>query len=308
MGRMGDPGSTAVVEIACDESGFSGSNLLDPASPVIVHAGVDLTVPQATELMDDLRSRLGEGGSREPKSALLLRRGRQATLEWFLTALRGRTYLQVIDKRTYVAARVVELFVREPSYGDGTRLGADLREAAATIREHAGLLEAFVALVRTKRLRRVVDHTALDRFFAATPHRVPALQGMDRAHVEGVLERLIADDPAIPPPLEPLVPAVAETALFWSAGLRSVIVVHDEQSALTRPRMARLASYLADAVSPAPPPLLGVTHVDSRSDPRVQVADFLAGVARRAATRPAADPRWHELVAELLLDAGARQA
>ena len=32
------------IEIACDESGFSGSNLLDPASPVITHASVDLTV------------------------------------------------------------------------------------------------------------------------------------------------------------------------------------------------------------------------------------------------------------------------
>jgi len=33
----------AVVEIACDESGFSGTNLLDPATPVITHASVDLS-------------------------------------------------------------------------------------------------------------------------------------------------------------------------------------------------------------------------------------------------------------------------
>ena len=37
----------AVVEIACDESGFSGTNLLDPASPLITHAGVDLSVDEA---------------------------------------------------------------------------------------------------------------------------------------------------------------------------------------------------------------------------------------------------------------------
>ena len=32
----------AVVEVACDESGFSGSNLLDGATPLIAHASVDL--------------------------------------------------------------------------------------------------------------------------------------------------------------------------------------------------------------------------------------------------------------------------
>ena len=33
-----------VVEIACDESGFSGTNLLDAATPVLTHASVDLRV------------------------------------------------------------------------------------------------------------------------------------------------------------------------------------------------------------------------------------------------------------------------
>ena len=49
------------VEIACDESGFSGSNLLDPASPVITHASVDLAVPEADEVITVLRSRLSGG-------------------------------------------------------------------------------------------------------------------------------------------------------------------------------------------------------------------------------------------------------
>ena len=46
-------------------------------------------------------------------------------------------------------------------------------------------------------------------------------------------------------------------------------------------RRARLATYLAEAAAPAPPPLLSVTQVDSKHDPRVQVADLLAGLARR---------------------------
>lgn len=49
----GDGG--AVVEIACDESGFSGTNLLDAATPVFTHASVDLCVDDAVQLIRSLR-------------------------------------------------------------------------------------------------------------------------------------------------------------------------------------------------------------------------------------------------------------
>ncbi len=59
-----------------------------------------------------------------------------------------------------------------------------------------------------------------------------------------------------------------------------MLVVHDEQSALTADRLTRLQRALAgpDGVSP----LAGLVTVDSRDDPRVQVADLLAGIARRS--------------------------
>ena len=113
------------------------------------------------------------------------------------------------------------------------------------------------------------------------PDDLPALREVTRARVEEVVVRLIDGDPAFPPPLEPLVPALAETLLFWSAGERSVAVVHDEQSALTPDRVARLGTFLAEAVSPAPPPLRSFLQVDSKEDARVQAADLLAGIARR---------------------------
>lgn len=269
------------VEIACDESGFSGSNLLDPASPVITHVSVDLAVPEATEVVAVLRSRLRRRS--EYKSSQLLRLGQRPALEWFLTCLHGRAHVHVIDKTGYVAARVLELFTEEPSYGAGTSLGRDHSDAVLALRQHTGFLAAFVDLTRTKRVR-LIGHDAIDRFFAAMPADLPALREVTRARVEEVMVRLIDEDRAVPPPLEPLVPALAETLLFWSAGERSVAVVHDEQSALTRDRVARLATFLAGAVSPAPPPLRSFLQVDSRDDPRVQVADLLAGIARRRCT------------------------
>jgi hypothetical protein len=101
------------------------------------------------------------------------------------------------------------------------------------------------------------------------------------------LTRLSDDDRSIPPPLEPMLPALAETVLFWSSGRQRVLVIHDEQSALTAGRLSRLQQVLADGADEAGTtparlsPLAGLVMVDSRDDPRVQVADLLAGVARR---------------------------
>jgi hypothetical protein len=169
------------------------------------------------------------------------------------------------------------------------------------LRRRTGFLTAFVDLTRTKRVR-LIDHDAIDRFFATMPADLSALREVTSARVEEVMVRLIDEDPAFPPPLEPLVPALAETLLFWSAGDRSVAVVHDEQSALTRGRVARLGTFLAEAVSPAPPPLRSFLQVDSRDDPRVQVADLLAGIARRRT------PKLNELLAPYLQACAERKS
>ena len=103
------------------------------------------------------------------------------------------------------------------------------------------------------------------------------------------LSRLGDGDRSIPPPLEPLLPALAETVLFWSGGTRQVLVIHDEQSALTAGRLRLLQQALVDgadswvadghpggAPRAAMSPLVGLLTVDSRDDPRVQVADLRA--------------------------------
>ncbi|HWV76155.1 MAG TPA: hypothetical protein VN027_02470 [Isoptericola sp.] len=279
-------GAASVVEVACDESGFSGTNLLGPASPVIAHAAVDLTVAEAAAVLGTLRSRFNHRRTAEHKAHLLLRPGQPEAVAWFLAELAGRSTVHVVDKRDHVAGRVLDLLTGEPSYLDGTRLGRDHGRAVVVLRERTDVLAAFVAMTHLKHRRRP-DDDAVDRFVALAPgvadDGVPELAGLTRRDVVAVLDRLLDGDPAVPPPLEPLVPALAETVLRWGDGRRSVAVVHDEQSALTPQRTAVLAAALAAAVAPAPPPLLGVRQVDSRRDPRVQVADLLAGWARRAA-------------------------
>jgi hypothetical protein len=254
----------------------------------------------------------------EFKSGRLLRGPRtQESLEPLLTALMGRAHVQVVDKEFFLVTRVVDLFLSEPSYAAGTSLSRQLRPAALTL-DRAGrrcgadwdaFLAAFADLVRTKK-GRLPGRRVLDAFFRARdvlvdvldPDAAAVLAGLTRTRTRAVLSRIAHDDPALPPPLEPLLPALAETVLFWSAGHRQVLVVHDEQSALTARRLRRLQDVLArapgwvglrcgpDAPAGGPDapaggqvsPLAGLVTVDSRDDPRVQVADILAGAARRS--------------------------
>jgi hypothetical protein len=302
----------AVVEIACDESGFSGTNLLHPASPVIAHASVDLRVGEAVELITALRSGF-RFSPHEFKSGQFLRSPVAGeALEWFLTVLRGRAHVHLVDKEYFLVTRIVDLLLAEPSYAAGTCLTQEQRPAALTLyrathsagRNWRAFLAAFVELFRIKR-RRWPDPLALRRFFQARDALLQdqlgaqaedVIAGFSHAGVQAVLTRLFADDPSIPPPLEPMLPALAETVLFWSGDeRRQVLVTHDEQSALTAGRLRRLQQVLADgAGSPTPAgagetgraptgisPLAGLLMVDSRDDPRVQVADLLAGMTRR---------------------------
>ncbi|MBO0846002.1 MAG: hypothetical protein J2P22_11375 [Nocardioides sp.] len=293
-------GVGGVVEIACDESGFSGSNMLDAATPVFTHASVDLSVDEAVELIGVLRSGFRRSWT-ELKSGTFLR-GPQAgeALGRLLAALDGRAHVLVVDKEYFLVTRIVDLFLTEPSYAAGTRLTQERRPAALALyrggraadgREWRAFLAAFVELVRTKRTR-PMDHHAVLRFFQARDalQRVglggeadDVLDGLDRARVGEVLTRLAHDDRSIPPPLEPMLPALAETVLFWSGGQHRVLVIHDEQSALTAGRLRRLQQVLTDgaALAGRVSPLAGLVTVDSRDDPRIQVADLLAGVARQ---------------------------
>lgn len=83
----------------------------------------------------------------------------------------------------------------------------------------------------------------------------------------------------MPPLVGPLIPALTHAVLAWGAQHRDLVVVHDEQSALTPWRMAEIGRRL-DRRHPGH--TVEVRRVDSRDDPRVQIADLVAGIARRA--------------------------
>jgi hypothetical protein len=286
------------VEIACDESGFSGTNLLDPTTQVITHAAVDLGVADAVDLVAQVRAN-SEHTKTEYKSTQLLKR--RSAVECLLESLEGRATVHLTDKRFFVVSRLVDFLLGEPNYAAGTSLALDLRATALTLHRDGprafgnwyAVLTSFVEMMRTKRLR-AINLPAVDKFFEALSggeHPTVDLLRGTRKKVEEVLTTLLDERSSVPPPLEPMLSALLDTTLLWTKEGRTVDIVHDEQSALTPHRVNCIRTLLAEARAKTElrasgwGPLRGFTMVDSREDPRVQVADLLAGVARHLATQ-----------------------
>ncbi len=299
------------LEIACDESGWEGSNLAAANSDVIAHASVRLEIGAAAECIRALRDRSGHN-SYEYKASHLLRARGGADLAGFLGPggpVHGRARVHLTHKSCFILARVLDLFLG--GFADTASLGLRpdrrLADLAVTLcragpptfgpEPWQGFLAATNAVLREDRRRRVrepvdafLDQVEVLRALGCDGRVAEILDELRGARQEGypARERLLADH-VLQPVLEPLLPAMARTVLHWSRGLSPVEIVHDEQSALTERRMRLLEQILAapplEVIRlPARGRFLRFRQADSRTDPRIQLADLLAGVARKVAT------------------------
>jgi hypothetical protein len=144
-------------------------------------------------------------------------------------------------------------------------------------------------LLRTN--KRWLPKTPIPMFYAAVDamaqtstsagvHEVMSLLRSTRPIAEATRAAHL-QNPKLTPLLEPLIPALTRAVHFWGSRAQTVSVVHDEQSALTPERIADIAKTFA--ASHPDRQLIDVRLVDSRGDARVQLADFVAGIARRLA-------------------------
>jgi hypothetical protein len=298
------------VEIACDESGFSGSNLVRTDTKVFTHASVRLTVEDAARCVYEIRDRAGDP-AREYKSARLLRARDRTLLAWLLGPtgpLFGNAHVHLTDKTYFVVERVTCLLLGAPFSPLRAGLSPEPRVTRFAVTLHRdgpptfgdgrwqAFLDASNALLvgRTSRdgtapvhgFFRVVDALCASDVDGGVGRIVRLLQ---RAEPGGHTSRgRLLHDPKEVPATDLFVPAIMRAVAHWSARVGPVTIVHDEQSALTRRRIAQLQQLMFDtrATLPrsSPRPMSGLRGADSRTDPRVQVADLLAGLARRIAS------------------------
>lgn len=296
------------TEIGCDESGAEGENLVDGGARVFALGSTDLTVHEAGELMQRLRVETGCVG-RELKSTGLLRPNRRAvTLALFGPggALDGRAKLCLVDKVYMAVCKIVDLVIEEHAYSRGLRLHAtgDAQRIASELFKEGPrafrtedwnrLLREFVSFVRTTQRRG--EKTTLEelletidelRLRARRGRVLTAMQMLWSGREQLELLDSESDTAGNPRTLDPLIPAVFETARAWyEVTGRPIRLIHDRQAVLTAETRGVL-QRLGNCPLPEFPlvvPIHGIALVDSRDDPRIQVADIVAGLGSLAGT------------------------
>jgi hypothetical protein len=271
------------LEVVCDESGSDGENLTTGNTDVFAHASVHLSVESASGHMREIRSRI-RSPAEEYKANHLLREKHRSVLVWFLgTAgpIHGTAHVHLTEKPFFVVDRVMALLTDEdPAAALALHRQGRTLFGAEPWRE---FLESSNEVLRTRRNEET--DSPVDAFFRT----VDALRGAPAVEpVAGILDLLararpradahrarIDDSPELFPVLDPLIPAIGHTAAYWRRSGLPVTLVHDRQNMLTDERIARIEQEAR---------LAGLRLVAARSDPRVLLADFLAGAARKIAS------------------------
>jgi len=300
-----------LLEVACDESGYEGENHIGASTDVFAHASVRLNAESATNCVQEIRRRI-RSPALEYKSNHLLREKHRSVLKWLIGPsgpIHGVAHVHLTDKTFFVVGKVIDLLLGEVIYEAGRGLYQDQQAKAMAVtlyregqrtfgrKPWEAFLESFNDLMRASNRRGM--RTSVDSFFrmvdvlrrAGARSRVDEIMEQlwqSRPHADSFQARLL-DNPKMIPPLDPLVPAILRAVVYWGEGKRPVGIIHDEHTALTQERIAQLKEILN---KPRPTllrespsgRLTSVRLVDSRSDSRVQVADFLAGVARKIAS------------------------
>lgn len=287
-GNGGDdvPAATGrLVEVGCDESGSDGENLTGGNTDVFAHAGVRLPVPVAAAYVQEIRDRIRSPAS-EYKATHLLREKHRAVLEWLLAPsgpIHGTARVHLTEKAFFVVDRALELLLE-----DRTRAVALYRRGPEIFGDEGWqkFLQAANQLLRVRpedQAEEPVDafYLALSTTTAARGEVAETLELLTaaRSRADAYRAGLPAGPPLIPV-LNPLLPAVVATAAYWSAGGATVHLVHDRQNMLTPERI----DWIEERARLAGIRLAGVRLVAAREDPRVQLADFLAGIARKIAS------------------------
>jgi hypothetical protein len=313
------------IEIACDESGFSGGNLVGSGhSPVFAHASVHIERETAGEVIRYLRQAMGARGEGEYKSPEILRPRRRPVVLWLLgptSPIYGKAHVHLTDTRFFVLARLVDVLLGAQAVRGIVCPGQDPHIRPMTLALHRSgdqsygtarwqkFLTLSANLLRTN--NRWLPETPVEMFYAVVDALAQTSAAADVTQVMSLLQSTqpIAEatrashvrNPKLTPLMEPLLPALNRTVHYWGSRAQTLSVIHDEQSALTRERTTEIAT--AFAASHPGHQLTDVRLVDSRREPRVQIADFVAGIARRFAgdeLKGRADPEIIALLSPLI--------
>lgn len=296
--------------IFCDESGHDGENLIGGTTPVLAHSSLNIGLEEATELVAYIRTKT-RAQSPELKAGEIMRNS-QVVDDLFgeRGQLVGRAQVYLVEKAYFAVGKIIDLLIEEEAYRNGVDLYAgghakamadDLYELGPRAMARDGwndLVSAFTSLMRTKQRKGGPKETVEDFFEKIDKYRLTAR----RAKVATILGLLwktrdhadtfqtAIEEGLRMRSLDPLQTSLYQLAYTWHKKLdKPLVIVHDEQTALTEP----ILKTLVEVANNGTPhgfnlpnfrfPLVGVMQVDSKADPRIQLADIAAGFTRQVA-------------------------
>ncbi|MBP2454149.1 DUF3800 domain-containing protein [Mycolicibacterium lutetiense] len=296
------------VEIACDESGSDGENLVAGTSRVFAHGSTDLSLDEASRLIASLQSDIRFGGSELKSQRLLKGKHIGRTLRLFEPggALHGRVKVSITDKAYMAVCKVVDLVIEEDAYRKGVQLhesGAARQMARDLFAEGPraygmetwnNLLGEFVSFVRSTQrkgakttleqlLKTIDDLRLVSRRKRVETAMQWLWEGRTELEAYAITEGSRHDEGLRM--LDPLIPALMQTARVWhEATGAAIVLVHDRQSVLTDEACSLLirAGNSPHPDFPIRVPIEAIVLADSRDDPRIQIADIVAGVGTMA--------------------------
>jgi hypothetical protein len=295
-----------MIQIAGDESGSDGENLITPTHQFFTYGTVDLSKEEASSTIENLRRAIGStkaeaDSAGELKSSGLVKKHRRVLAEFLSPegALGKHASVYVADKSYFLTCKLISLFVEEQAYFRGVNLGPIVeRELANELHDEvrlrvdptawSTLLDSFNRLVRYYKVPAGKAATSYE-FMKALNCVRRSLSGEPAADSLRMLwdargqANEYGNGTTAPEVryLEPMVPVLLAATSSWTARHpgEKLELVADEHSALTVDAL--------DLVRRAAPVFGSALHrirtVDSKSDPRIQLADVVAGAGRHVA-------------------------
>jgi hypothetical protein len=305
-------GSAAHRWIACDESGWNGEDLYDPAEPILAIGTVAIDDHLAAQVMEDLRRDCRIQASGEVKFSLLKRKPSRLEALARLTSPDGplvdRVSIYLIDKRYFAAAKIIDLLLEEYLHANGVDLYRDgqARELAVTLfqqgpralgtAEFDQLVASFVTLCRQATrddLQPDLDGfmASLDRAWRRSYRRTVSDILLPLTRTRQIASDLLRDRKpggSLRQALEPLASAPWALAGSWSRRLGTVSLLLDEQKVFTD---EALDTGYAQVMNPLPEfrfmwrgvRLHDVVRGTSSLHPSLQLADMYSGAGRMVA-------------------------
>ncbi len=292
---------TNLPEIAFDEAGNTGADLLNDDQPIFALASVLLSNRQAEELLARIRTRQ----TKEIKFKNLKRsaagRRRIITLISAPELEQANAKTTIYHKRFMVTAKIVDILIETVLHD----LGFDLYRDGANIalanlhymcmpafcgkERSEEFLRLFVAMIRTR------DVLAVNRFYQAASSLYST---GDHRECAELLEPIIASRPLVPQilaandrnSLDPSIPAVVHHCISWGEAIGGPFrLLHDESKSVFEER-ADLEDLMSRGEQEEevgydrrkyvlPLRAREIKFEKSNADARIQVADLIASAS-----------------------------